>query len=355
MPKILYVEDELTKNISTIKRFFAPYLNKKRIVSKLDELDDNLANSERVVPEDIVSACKLCSLLDISYTFPDALQKITATNDEYDLIIIDRNLSMWDYLEESSLEIINECLNKVGLLFDEDRKLEFSEREGDLLLLVLLKINPDYGKKVFYMTANTKDDLKGSKEIQTFLDVGSFYKEQVVEKGCAGEEEKLIHFIENVQAFQIENQYRVQCSILRKHLNEEVVSRFITMINHQNSNNHRDFLSTIRNVLESLLDSIANNINDLPDELRNQNGSLVYSSFIRSIDPMRDRHKLGYNSIIRNSCFSIYKIASDYGSHTGRDITNVTIHTVEGLKQQILDVILWFDFAIKRIEEIRDK
>lgn len=149
MPKILYIEDDLTKNIATIRKYFAPVLKDKRIQRELSDLE----NSERVYPEDIIQACKYSSELDIAYKFPIALERIVSNHKSYDLIIIDRDLRIYPYDDE--LEYVRELLARTGYDYSDDRIHDFNRREGDLLLLILLRINKSYKDKIYFLTANS--------------------------------------------------------------------------------------------------------------------------------------------------------------------------------------------------------
>lgn len=225
MPKILYIEDELTRNIATVRKFFAPILRDRRIKEALNELEI----SDRLFPDDIVEACSPCSELDIAYTFPRALDLVLANHKSYDLVLIDRNLSLYENMDD--LERIRTMLCGIGQDFDENRIRKFREREGDLLLQVLVKLDSSYKDKVFYLTANTTDDLRESPQLQTLIDVDSFRKDHIIEKGSP--REKLIcDILSDMKAFKIQNRYRKQCEILRKRLTENEVNQFIDVVKH---------------------------------------------------------------------------------------------------------------------------
>lgn len=347
MPKILYIEDELTQNIATIRKFFAPILRSKSIQRALQELE----NSERIFSEDIVDACKPNSELDIAFTFPAALDLIIKNHKSYDLVIVDRNLSSYDYANE--VERMLETLNELGLDFDEERILEFHEREGDLLLQLLLKLDLAYKNKVFYLTANTSDALRGSPQLQTLIDVDSFRKEQIIEKGSSRED--LINAIlSNMQAFQIQNKYREQCTILRKHLDEEMVNQFIKMVKYYNKNNRPEFVSDLRNLLENLLNKIAFSLGeynaDYWNEYERKKVLQIKPFILHGLKKYNQNNHIGYNSIIKNACISIYEISSDAGVHSistsidanSINTSSLTVYTLETLLNQICDVILWF-------------
>jgi len=364
MPKILYIEDELTKNIATIKKFFAPILKDKRIKKELDELE----SSDRVFPDDIITACSYSSELEIAYTFPIALERILTNHMYYDLIIIDRNLSVYEYSED--LEYVRELLRGISLDLSDDRLLSYHEREGDLLLLALLKLDREAKDKVYYLTANTKDDLRGLNELQSLMDVVDFNKAHIIEKGSAAEA-TLSTILGNMDAFRTQNKFRAQCNILRNHLNEDDVNDFISMIGYYNKDQRKEFIFHTRKLLDNLLHAIAFNIGEPDADYWNPKNKkqLQVKSFIKGfrsgstfvgLPAYDEKHHIGYNSIIRNACLSIFEICSDCGVHElskAIDIeslgtASLSAYTMNTLLNQICDVICWYDKALTTIKSI---
>ncbi|MCB5228509.1 MAG: hypothetical protein LHW44_00315 [Candidatus Cloacimonetes bacterium] len=348
MAKILYIEDELTRNIATIRKFFEPILKKdKRIPAALIELE----NSDRLFAADIIEACKPCTELDIAHTFPRALELVITNHSFYDLIIIDRNLSLYQYVDE--LQIMVSKLNEIGQDFNEERVLEFHEREGDLLLQVLVRLDASYKDKVYYLTANTSDALRGSPQLQTLIDIDRFRQDHIIEKGSP--KEKLISdILADMKKFSIQNVYKTQSNILRKHLDENSVNQFVNMIKHYDKDNHREFIFDLRNLLENILEMVAYNLGEHNADYWKYYGrkaQLQYRPFILyGLKTYDEKFNIGYNAVIQNACISIYSISSECVVHSSSksvDIEsistgNLTQYTVDTLLNQICDVILWF-------------
>lgn len=358
MPKILYIEDELTKNISTIQKLFAPVLKDKRIKKALSDLE----NSDRFYAEDVVEACSLSSELDVIHSFPQAVEKVLAHHKAYDLIIIDRNLSLQGYDDELSLLLskINEALPQ----FSEERLLDYYEREGDLLLLLLMRLDPAYKDKTYYLTANVSDALRGSSELQTMLDMDSFSSRHIIEKGSSGEQ-VICDILADIKAFRIQNSYRAQCGILRSRLTEEDVNSFVKMVSYHMADERSEFVFGIRKLLDNLLHHIAFQIGEPDAGYWNEKNrkQLQIKSFIKGFKagnswvglPACDqKHHIGYNSIVRNACLSIFEISSDCGIHElskAIDIESLSTaslskYTMQSLLNQICDVIIWYDVAM---------
>lgn len=358
MPKILYIEDDLQNNIATIKKFFAPILKDKRIIKALDEL----ANTKRVYAEDVIRACSLSSFLDIVHTFPLALERIIHSHKSYDLILIDRNLSNSQY--DIELEQLIAWMGEIGMSNMQDRILDYFEREGDLLLKVLLRINPAYKDKTYFLTANVSDALRQPAELQNMLDLDSFTGDHIIEKGS--KKEKVIsEILKDMRAFRIQNNYREQCEILRNRLTEDDVGQFISMIKYWEDDQRREFVLYLRKLLDNLLHDIGFNAGefDAPYWNPSNNKQLQIKSFIKGFErggrwfglPQLEREKrLGYDSIIRNACLSIFEISSDCGVHElskaidleSLSVAGLSKWTLNSLMNQICEVILWYDKAM---------
>ncbi|MCB5230934.1 MAG: hypothetical protein WCX83_02170 [Candidatus Cloacimonas sp.] len=357
MAKILYIEDELTKNIASIKKFFSPIVNKKRVIDELTKLE----NEDRVYAEDVLSICKRSSILDICYTFPSALEHIVKGHKEYDLIIIDRNLSEYDYSDQ--MGDVQNLLESVGLMKDEKGILEFLEREGDLLLITLLRINDEYRDKIFYLTANTADALRGSNELKSFIDVALFTKEKMIEKGSAREEE-ITNILRNLESFKIQSDYKTECEILRKTGDESLVESFISIVKLMRSNKNKLFLGSLRQLLHDLLNDVALKMNDPngPDRAEfwgEYNPQLQISMFIRNENGLAKYFNDHYfHYIIKNYAINIHRIGSAYGAHSeernnagSKDRDSVSINTLNALFFMMLEVILWYGEAMDKLSE----
>lgn len=221
-----------------------------------------------------------------------------------------------------------------------------------MLLQVLVKLDLSYKDKVYYLTANTSDALRGSPQLQTLIDVDSFRKDHIIEKGSP--REKLIRdILSDMRAFEIQNSYRTQCDILRKHLEEDSVNQFITIVKHYKKDYRRGFVFELRNLLENLLKKVAHSLGKYDAdywEHETQKNQLRVSKLIYHGLSDYDKNKnIGYNAVIQNACFSIHKISSECIHSISRsvDIENINTHilthyTMNTLINQICDVILWF-------------
>jgi hypothetical protein len=362
MSKILYIEDELTKNIPAIKKYFEPLLVSRNLIKQLEELESRAT----IYPKDVVNICNKASELDVVYKFPVALTKIVHHYQDYDLIIIDRDLSTYDY--SADYDKIKADVEYIGLSDPQQKATEYRGREGDLLLLILLRLNPEISDKICFLAINKTDVLKTSSELETIIDITQFTSSKILEKGKEAEN-VISAIIANLPTFTIQNNYRAQCDILRRHLSENDVKQFISMIQYQEEDKLNEFVFFLRKLLDNLLHHIAFGMNEPRATYWNPKNQkqLQIKPFIKGIKRWDDRtrtnylvaglpaynekHHIGYNSIIENACLSIFEITSDCGVHElskSIDIeslgtSNLSQYTKMSLLGQICDVILWYD------------
>jgi len=356
MSKILFIEDELTSNVETIIKLFAPVLPEVTL--------QKLKSASFDYPEDIVDLCIQNSPLDIAYSFPQALTKIIAGHNDYDLILIDRNLERSPYDKE--LEQICVQLQEIGFSSIKERIHIFRDREGDLLLQVLIKKNRNAKNITYFVTANVDDTLRDSRELQSMLDVDNFSRDHIIEKSSP-QENRIPRILKDLQGFRIEYQYPQQCGILRKWLSKDDVDMFISMIKYFEGGwgQRREYLFILRKLLDNLLHHIAVTVGDFDAPYWNQanKNQLQIKSFIKGFNKdnkwfglhqlAKDR-RFSYGSIARNACLSIFEISSDCGVHElskAIDIENINVEilsewTQNSLLSQICDVIIWYDVAM---------
>lgn len=187
MPKILYVEDQLPQNVSRLLRLFKDHIRENER-ERLTELE----RDPSPYPEQIKQVFDNVQGIDVEYRFPEALAKIQENPEQYNLFIIDRNLSDADYrLEE---------VQKIEPQYSQEVFTRFSDREGDYILFKLATCGKvDILKKFYFLTAYlAEDEIRSAPEVKKFLmDFGVFQKENFIEKGNKAHLSRLIEAIKN--------------------------------------------------------------------------------------------------------------------------------------------------------------
>jgi len=182
--KILYVEDELSKNIPRIIRLFSKFLDDKSI-QVLQEIE---ADNYGVEPKAIKEIIETSSFVEIDYCFPDALKKVIQHPEHYALFLVDRNLEESEYSFEE--------VAKIDVKYNETQHQRFRKREGDYLLQKLVFTGIDVLSKFYFLTAYpNSDQIRESHEIETLLNFGQFNSENFIEKGNSHDFERLQQII----------------------------------------------------------------------------------------------------------------------------------------------------------------
>ena len=327
--KILFVEDELSKNIPRVIRLFRKYLGKKRI-QKLEEMESD-DSGYGINPDRIKSIIEETNMIDIEYRFPDALNKVINQHDRYSLFIIDRNLVEAEYAFDE--------VQKIDSGFSKEQYERYFQREGDHLLYKLLLLHVDVKEKFYYLTAYSADDeIRGQEDMMGLLEhFGHFKKDNFIEKGSESDFAKLINRIDNIPVLSLQHENRVYLNILRNTIEGDMAERFLKVLQEKNELKRiSDNLKELRIVYDHVLRKYSERI----PAIQNQSGKDI-------INWLSDNKQI--NSIIRNFAYSIYGIGSDFGGHDSkekRDIYSPTIDTVNALIYALKDIILWFKKTI---------
>ena len=173
--KVLYIEDELSKNIPRITRLIGKHLSPKQ-VQTLGDLEKD-ESGYVATSEEIKHIVEETHVIAVEYRFPDALRKVMRHPEPYTLFIIDRNLAGSEYTLEEVQSIDPE--------YNEELADYYSEREGDYLLLKLGKCG--YGELInnaYFLTAYhpARDELLGSQALSAFIDLQRFKQKNFFEK-----------------------------------------------------------------------------------------------------------------------------------------------------------------------------
>lgn len=188
--KILYVEDELPKNIPRITRLFGKFLGASRI-AELEELERDVSGYG-ATPEEIKRIVETSHLIQVEYRFPDALREIVFHHKQYTLFVIDRNLSENTYTLQE--------VRAIDLTYDKAHDERYAGREGDYLLLKLgVCGHANLLEQTYFLTAYSAEyELRGQQDIERLLDLRRFKAKNIIEKGNFKAFERLQNEVNNL-------------------------------------------------------------------------------------------------------------------------------------------------------------
>lgn len=328
--KILYVEDELSKNIPRITLLFSRYLGGER-VNNLNALEDD-ESGYGADPEEIKSIVEETNLIEIEYRFPKALEKVIHHYEKYDLFIVDRNLIEGGY----------ECeeVRKIDPDFDDARCEQYIGREGDYLFYVLtLAKKVEVREKFYYLTAysDEQDQIRCSEIIGELINLRKFSESNLIEKGNSDDLKRLRGVIENNKNLNLQNENMRYLNILRVNIGNDMAEFFLGVLKKKDDKNMdviKDNLTKMRIIYEEILNTCSKMIPDMKANCTNQHGKIVLGH--QTIDWLyRNEHR---NDIIKQFCYTVNTIGS-LGPHSnGKPTTD----TVNALLYCLKDIITWF-------------
>ena len=327
--KILYVEDQITRNLSRITRLFEKYLTKtaRRQLRELEN-DDYPPG-----PEEIKRIVETSNLIEIEYRFPEALQKVILHHDIYALFVVDRNL-----FEEEGYDF--EEIKAIDPSFSEEKYDIYAEREGDYLLNRLV-YGTDVLSKFYFMTAySAEDEIRGADDIQTHISLEKFSTDNFIEKSNPEDFERLKSTIDNIDILNLQLENRDYLQILRNNIDEKITDIFLKILATPNDSPRRieDNLNRMRKIYENIMDVCAIKIPGMRTACGNEKGG-------KTIVWMKDNNYID-DYILRNFLFSIRNISNAFGSHRSYPYTppiyEPTSDTVNALIYALKDFILWF-------------
>jgi hypothetical protein len=332
--KILYVEDELTKNIDRLRRLFSNYLDEPTI-AELKHLETDGYGAK---PQEIKNIIKATNIIEIEDRFPDALRKIVYGYDQYACFIVDRNLVENHY---DPREVFGIDGNYTETL---DKK--YRTREGDYLLNWLImnaKEPKSILRKFHFLTAHNDSDVRGVDIIEMYLDFGAFTQEQFFDKTSI---DKLKERIDNIAVLNIRYENRRYLDVLRNNLHEEDVEMFLKVLLEKEErvriNNN---FSDIRTIYEHILEKFAATIPQCKDNRGKINEKILFSEL---------ENKGQFNPMLRNYCFTIWQVCSAYGAHRRTDpeqkdrIFLPTLNSINSIIYALKEVILWLGDQFKQ-------
>lgn len=188
--KILYVEDELTKNIPRMTRLFGKFLGPAR-AAELEHLERDVSGYGATA-EEIKRIVEASHLIQVEYRFPEALREVIFNHHYYTLFVIDRNLS------ENSYTLPE--VQAIDPAYDKARDEQYSGREGDYLLLKLgVCGHANLLEQTYFLTAYSAEyELRGQQDIERLLDLRRFTAKNIIEKGNLGAFERLQDEVNNL-------------------------------------------------------------------------------------------------------------------------------------------------------------
>jgi len=229
MGKVMYIED--SPETGFIINVFG------KLLSSQEKQD--LRESEND-PTEVQKALKNNLVLEVVTDFSLALKRLDKNLNEYDLLIVDRDLY------DNGLKYQPDNLIATQPAFNES----YHKREGDFLIGYCKMKGYDIDNRFFIFTGNT-DDLVQSPELKLLLS-DKFKSENVIVKGSEGKD-RLIQIIAALKDLKIKLRNKEVFEVFRKgYLDNKYQQEIINALTNDNLNYH-----TLREMFEESLKQVA--------------------------------------------------------------------------------------------------
>jgi len=331
--KILFVEDEITKNIPRLCILFEQFLGEKR-VKKLKELDAD-TSGYGATPEEIKNIVDDSRIVEVEYSFPAALHKIMTELEEYSVFIVDRNLAASEYSFDA--------VHAIDPDFSNTLLKKFSEREGDYIFSKLLHdYRVDVARVFFFLTAYSADQVIRNEQIlDELIDLKKFKKENFIEKDNQQDLSRLKNSLKAFKEVSIYNRNKEYHSILLSLTDSKTAnSLYSILLEKDNKKKIRENLNELRCIYEKIVETVCKKLPDVATLCLDSRFHIKS----KGTDVPRILEDTNHaNSIIRNFMTSIYRIGSDFGSHrdASASIYEPTTNTVNALIYGLYDILCW--------------
>ncbi len=349
--KILYVEDELSRNIPRIMYLFSKYLSEesKNTLYKWEKDTSGFG----ATPEEIKRTVESTHVIDVEYSFSGALHKVLHNYQTYALCIVDRNLVETKYT-------LNDVKN-VDSAYTKERYNEYFQREGDYLLhKLILDHKADVMTTFYFLTAySAQDELRGHTDIEHYLNFGKFAEGNFIEKTNDVDLERLKYIVEHLKALQLRWENIRYVEILKEFLGDEAVERFLNVLATKDSSQEHDIINNLiilRNLFENILTNVAHFPNVPPQKVfKPQKSDGKEETSLRTtacINWLRGHsHEFDFNILLASFSSNLQNICSKYGIH--KRFINApgytpTSNTINALVYELKEIMLWFNSLCKR-------
>ena len=325
--KILYVEDELKKNVSGIIDLFKKYLDKDIILKLENLMTDDFASNQ-----DIKELVEESGFIEVAYKFPDAIRLVKNNYLTYTLFIVDCNLSEQPYKVDE--------LRAVASEYDDEKKARYDQREGEYLVNILTskKEMVEHIKDKFYFLSA----YSPSPNVLGLIDNGTLTKANYIEKGCLEDKKNLINKVINRNKnLEIKLNNQAYLDILDG-IDVSLRGNLIQLLLNKDDKGYiRNNMQLIRLISEKIYNNIADSLDNVPEEIFANYSSkqLSIRGFIRWANDNSDVLKT--NNILKNHMYGIQSLCSDviHGSIEG---FQPTTDTVNALIYSLKDIISWY-------------
>ncbi len=335
MKKILYIEDEIVKNIELIINIFEKFIGKELIkqIKLLKDDESGYGISAKEIKE-IINKSEIVEIVD---NFKDALDIFECKSDDYSVFIVDRNLSEQAYNLKD--------LTAIDKNFNEQMLSKYKSCEGDYLLEKIFNKTTNILTKFYFLSANSPSELKfKTSNIENHIEQKRFSYDNFIEKT---ETKKVVKIMNDNKLLTIQLENKDFLLILKNQINYSVESKFLDLFFEKDIEKS---LALVRIIFETMLQTIQNKHTIVSVVKNTFMSDFIYAIENKNQNPpyIPQYNILNSSELIVSLLRNIKSITSAYGSHS--TISKVGYMPSENTKISLIfalkEIILWFDKII---------
>ncbi len=325
MSKILFVDDEITRNLPVLEQLFGGVIS----ADERDKLTRLRRNPLGATIDQIKQVLANNRVLEVEDSFAGAIERIRSAGSgrDYDLFLLDRNLATGNGMYK---------LAEIAAVmpgYDENALERYKGREGDFLLLLLHLQGVPCREKVYFYSAYQADDIRSALYLQHMIGFKTFSRDNFVDKSDSkAKDEFRTKVVEHLDRAMIAARYREAFSGLDKAKMGKCRDRLINVLRNNSIPN-----GDPRVLLEHLL-------------------RFLYENDYTSQKPQTslDFRALRYKNdgtqrvpqFVFDHCLSIKQYCNHYASHTSFDAPGLpapTAYSWVAVKCMLVDIFVWLD------------
>ena len=333
MSKILFVDDEISRNLPALDLLFGSLMSD----AERAELKKLQHSPFGATGNDIREVLKNNPVLEVEDTYAGAIKRILEAGDghEYDLFLLDRNLATGNgmYTEGEIAELMPG--------YDRNAFERYRTREGDFLLLLLHLQGVPCREKVYFYSAYQADDIRSALYLRHMIGFQSFSGNNFVDKSDSASKDRFRSMvIEHLDRAAVAARYRSAFSGLQKAGMDSDRDRLIDILK-DDSIPSADARVLLEHFLEAVQYTPKNYTVRQPE--RNLDfDALWYKNDVRG--PQR------VPQFVFSHCTSIKKFCNNYLSHGFGDAPGLpgpTKYSWLAIKNMLAEIFTWLDNELK--------
>ena len=331
MSKILFVDDEITRNLPALQLLFGGIISD----DECEQLKRLRRNPLGVKIDQIKAVLRNNPVLEVEDSFAGAIERIRSAGSgrDHDLFLLDRNLATGNGMYK---------LAEIAAVmpgYDENAMERYKGREGDFLLLLLYLQGVPCREKVYFYSAYQADDIRSALYLQHMIGFKTFSADNFVDKSDSKAKEKFrTKVVEQLERAMIVARYREAFSGLHKADMDKCRERLINILKDDSLPN-----GDPRFLLEDFLYAVQYTAKNYT--YRTPKTSMDFDALWDEDQPAGPQR---VPKFVFNHCMGVKLFCNHYSSHVNnkevaKGLPPPTDYSWQAVKNMLVEIFSWLD------------